>query len=100
HVGPAAAGLCGRLSAGGPVLPTRLPPLGLAAPVLHRRLAGAARAIRARPRTGVRSVARDPSQGLGAPGTRDRVELEALPLSDGLDGADEHGLARHAGPVS
>src|SRR5881392_3183397 len=47
NVGPAAAGLCRRLPAGGPVLPARLPALGLAAVVLHRGSAGAARAVRA-----------------------------------------------------
>ena len=99
-VGAAAAGLCGRLSARGAVLFDRLPALGLAAAVFHRRSAGAARALRARPRAGVGGVARDPSRELGAPGTRDRIELEALPLSDGLDGADEHGFARHAGSIS
>src|SRR2546427_445091 len=33
-------------------------------------------------------------------GTGHWAELEGLPLSDGPDGADEHGLARHAGYVS
>src|SRR5207249_4175745 len=100
HVGAAAAGLRSRLSVGGAVLPARLPPLGLAAAVLHRRPAGAARPVRARPRARVGRVARDPARELVTPGTGDRVELEALPLSDGPDGADEHGLARHAGYVS
>src|SRR2546422_9085689 len=40
------------------------------------------------------------SRELDAPGTGDRVELEALPLYDRPDGDDEHGLARYAGHVS
>src|SRR5207249_4297311 len=94
------AGLCRRLPAGGPVLPARLPALGLAAVVLHRGSAGAARAVRAGTGAGVRRVARNAPRELERPGPRDRVELEAVSLSHRPDGDDEHGVARHPGHVS
>src|SRR5438094_507078 len=64
------------------------------------RPVGAARAVRARGRPGIGRVARDPARDLVASGPGDRAELEALPVSRGLDGHDEHGLPWDAGHVS
>src|SRR5205823_13933419 len=60
----AAAWLRAGLSARGPVLLLRVPALGLAAAVLHRRPAGAAGAVRASTSAGVRGVATDPARHL------------------------------------
>ena len=57
-----------------------LPALGLAADVLHRRLAGAAGAVRPLPGEGIRSLAADPAPELVRAGPRHRVPLAAVPL--------------------
>src|SRR6185436_12179970 len=88
------------LSARGARVSAGVSALGLAAAVLHRWAAGAARAVRARARPGVRGVARDATRDVVASGARDRRPLEALPLYCRADGDDEHGQPRHAGHVS
>jgi len=70
------------------VLPARLSPLGCGA-VLHRRLP-ALLALFVRARVQESEVWRQTRHNDGRAWDGDRVELEALPLSDGPDGADEH----------
>src|SRR5205807_8100626 len=95
----AATRIRGRLSARGAVLLLRVPALGLAPVVLHRRPAGPAGAVRASTRAGVRSMATDPTRQLARARSRHRRELERVPLPHGPDGDDEHGVARDPGHV-
>ena len=62
------------------VLLLRLPALGLAAAVLHRRAAGAARAVRAHAREGIGGVGAHAARGLGRARPRHRLALEAVSL--------------------
>src|SRR5439155_1505708 len=64
RVGAAATGLCVGLSARGVMLPHAVPALRLAAAVLHRRPARAARTVRARAGEGVGGVAGDTAREL------------------------------------
>src|ERR1041385_1976815 len=78
----------------------RLPALGLAPALLHRRAPGAAGHLRPLAGERVRGVAQDPAPRLGLAGTGDRLPLEALPLPHGADDDDELRLARDPGHVS
>src|SRR5204863_346624 len=89
-----------RLPGRGALLSVRVPALGVAAPLLYRRPPRPARPVRPRARARVRGVAPDTTRNMEPPGPGHRVERDALPLSSGPDGPDEHGLARHAGHVS
>ena len=77
-----------------------LPALGLAADVLHRRPAGAARALRPLRRSRSRRCGRARATAAGATsGAAIAVAVAALPLPRRAHDDDELRLARHAGHV-
>ena len=77
----------------------RLPALGLAADVLHRRAARAAGALRPLPRARSRRSGRRRATRAGRARPRDRLAVAALPVSHRADDDDELPVARHAGHV-
>ena len=95
-----AGGLRGRQPARRPVFLLRVPALGLASDVLHRRNPGAARALRALVRQGIRGLGADAASRLGRVRPRPGVAPAALSLPVRADDDDELRLAWHAGHVS
>src|SRR2546427_12736656 len=93
--GVVAAGLRRGIPARRLVLLLRVPALGMAAALLHRRAAGVARAVRARPRARIGSVARHAARELDRARPRDRGQSQALPLYHRPDGDDEPRFSRH-----
>ena len=77
-----------------------LPALGMAATLLPRRTAGAARDLRAHAREGVGGVAAHATPRLQVAGSRDRLAVAALSLPHTADGVHERRVARHAGSLS
>src|SRR5256714_3519720 len=96
--GAVAGGLRTGISAGSCGLSHGLPALGLAAPVLHRRIARAAYLVRARKGESARSLAPVP-HGLDDLSARHFPPPQAIRLSRSLTGYDELHCPRHSGHV-
>src|SRR6266849_4134154 len=97
--GVVAGGLRAGISAGSCGLSPGLPALGLAAPVLHRRIARAAYLVRARQSERARSLA-PLAHRLDDLPARHLPQLEAIRLSRSVAGNDEFHLARNTRHVS
>ncbi len=82
-LGVPAAGLRGRLPARGAVLLRRVPALGVAPPVLHRRAAGAAGGVHPLPGEGVGGVAALAGAHLERARAGHRAALAAVPVPRG-----------------
>src|SRR5256885_14893863 len=98
YLGAVTGGLRTGISAGSCGLSPCLPALGLAAVVLHRRIAGAAYLVRARKSKRTRSLA-PLAHRLDDLPTRHIPQLEALRLSRSATGYDEFHFSRHSGYV-
>src|SRR5947208_12738418 len=96
--GVVAGGLRTGISPGSCSLSHGLPALGLAALVLHRRIARAAYLVRARKSERARSLAPVP-HGLDDLPPRHIPPLEAIRLSRSATGYDEFHCPRHSGHV-
>src|SRR5258705_14004496 len=99
-LGAGAAGLRRRLSPRRLLFLLRVPPLGMASDVFHRRPPRAAGVVRSIPGEGVRGLGAHAAPGLGEPRPRHSISLETVPVHLAPDDDDELRLARDAGPLS